>query len=89
MTLIPHRTVASQLAVQLRTDLKKGTWRGWLPSERVLSRTLQASRNTVRAALDQLKADKRFSELLLLRQSRLSVTPIPTKLFFAIVKLGA
>jgi hypothetical protein len=40
MTLIPHRTVASQLAVQLRTDLKKGTWRGWLPSERVLSRTL-------------------------------------------------
>lgn len=57
MTLIPHRTVASQLAVQLRGELAKGTWHGWLPSERVLSRTLQASRNTVRAALGQLKAD--------------------------------
>ncbi len=57
MTLIPHRTVASQLAVQLRAELEKGTWRGWLPSERVLSRTLQASRNTVRAALEQLKSD--------------------------------
>ncbi len=58
MTLIPHRTVASQIAVQLRAELEKGTWRGWLPSERVLSRTLQASRNTVRAALEQLKADR-------------------------------
>ena len=57
MTLIPHRTVASQLSVQLRAELEKGTWRGWLPSERVLSRTLQASRNTVRAALEQLKAE--------------------------------
>jgi DNA-binding LacI/PurR family transcriptional regulator len=57
MTLIPHRTVASQLAAQLRAELEKGTWRGWLPSERVLSRTLQASRNTVRAALEQLKAE--------------------------------
>ena len=57
MTLIPHRTVASQLAVELRAELEKGTWPGWLPSERVLSRTLQASRNTIRAALEQLKAD--------------------------------
>lgn len=57
MTLIPHRTVASQLAVQLRAELEKNTWRDWLPSERVLSRTLQASRNTVRAALEQLKSD--------------------------------
>ena len=57
MTLIPHSTVASQLAVELRAELEKGTWPGWLPSERVLSRTLQASRNTIRAALEQLKAD--------------------------------
>ncbi len=57
MTLIPHRTVASQIAAQLRAEVEKGTWRGWLPSERVLSRTVQASRNTVRAALEQLKAD--------------------------------
>ena len=39
--------------------------------------------------LDQLKADKRFSDLLLLRQSRLSVMPIPAKLFSAIVGMGA
>jgi predicted RNA-binding protein with PUA-like domain len=39
--------------------------------------------------LDQLKADKKFSDLLLLRQSRLSVMPIPAKLFSAIVRLGA
>ncbi|MCX6950799.1 MAG: substrate-binding domain-containing protein [Verrucomicrobia bacterium] len=57
MTLIPHRTVASQIAAQLRAELGKGTWNGWLPSERVLSRTVQASRNTVRAALEQLKGD--------------------------------
>ena len=38
--------------------------------------------------LDQLKSDKRFSELLLLRQSRLSVMPVPPKLFSAIVQLG-
>lgn len=56
MTLIPHRTVASQIAAQLRAEVEKGTWVGWLPSERALSHSLQASRNTVRAALDQLKA---------------------------------
>lgn len=57
MTLIPHRTVASQITLHLRAELEKGTWRGWLPSERTLSRTVQASRNTVRTALDQLKAE--------------------------------
>ena len=57
MTLIPHRTVASQIAAQLRAEITKGTLREWLPSERVLSRTVQASRNTVRAALEQLKAE--------------------------------
>jgi len=38
--------------------------------------------------LDQLKADKRFSDLLLLRQSRLSVMPVPPKIFSAIVAKG-
>lgn len=57
MTLIPHRTVASQIAAQLRAELGQGAWRGWLPSERVLSRAVRASRNTVRSALEQLKAD--------------------------------
>jgi predicted RNA-binding protein with PUA-like domain len=39
--------------------------------------------------LDQLKSDKKFSELLLLRQSRLSVMPVPPKLFSAIVRMGS
>ena len=57
MTLIPHRTVASQIAAQLRTEITKGTWSGWLPGERSLCETVQASRNTVRVALEQLKAE--------------------------------
>lgn len=57
MTLIPHRTVASQVANHIRAELAKGTWRGWLPGERALADTVQASRNTVRAALDQLKSE--------------------------------
>ncbi len=39
--------------------------------------------------LDQLKSDKKFSKLLLLRQSRLSVMPVPPKLFSAIVRMGS
>ena len=38
--------------------------------------------------LDQLKAEKKFSELLLLRQSRLSVMPVPAAPFQAILKMG-
>ncbi len=38
--------------------------------------------------LDQLKADRRFRDLLLLRQSRLSVMPVPPKIFSAILSLG-
>ena len=38
--------------------------------------------------LDQLKAEKKFSELLLLRQSRLSIMPVPAALFQAILKMG-
>jgi len=39
--------------------------------------------------LDQLKANKKFKELLLLRQSRLSVMPVPAPLFQAILKMGS
>ena len=38
--------------------------------------------------LDQLKADRRFQDLLLLRQSRLSVMPVPPKIFSAILLMG-
>lgn len=57
MTLIPHRTVASQIAVHLREEIAKGTWREWLPGERSLCQLAQASRNSVRAALEQLRAE--------------------------------
>ena len=57
MTLTPQRTVAGQLATQLRVDVRRGVWRTWLPSERALSQILQASRNSVRAALIQLKVE--------------------------------
>ena len=38
--------------------------------------------------LDHLKSDRRFRDLLLLRQSRLSVMPVPPKIFFAILSMG-
>ncbi len=38
--------------------------------------------------LDQLKADRHFRDLLLLRQSRLSVMPVPTKMFRVILTMG-
>jgi LacI family transcriptional regulator len=57
MTLIPHRTVASQVAQLLREEIVRGKWRGWLPGERELCETVRASRNTLRTALAQLKAE--------------------------------
>ncbi|HVU34406.1 MAG TPA: GntR family transcriptional regulator [Opitutaceae bacterium] len=57
MTLLPHRTVASQLTAQLRAEIRKGTWRGWLPAERSLAQLVHASRNTLRTALEQLVSE--------------------------------
>ena len=39
--------------------------------------------------LDQLKSDRRFRDLLLLRQSRLSVMPVPDPLYRLILQLGS
>ncbi len=57
MTLIPHRTVSSQISAHLRAEIEKGAWTDWLPSERALTHTLQASRNTVHAALERLRVE--------------------------------
>jgi len=57
MTLIPMRTVSSQVASELHGHISKGTWQEWLPSERVLCQQFQVSRSTLRSALLQLKHD--------------------------------
>lgn len=55
----------------------------WTSVELTADRPLQTP-----VTLDQLKADPRFHDLLLLRQSRLSVMPVAANLFQAILKLG-
>ena len=57
MTLVLQRTIAGQIATQMRLNIERGIWRKWLPSERQLGSLLQASRNSVRAGLSQLKLD--------------------------------
>lgn len=55
---IPRRqSLVSQTAAILREEILKGEWREWLPGERALCGSLQVSRNTLRAALAQLKRD--------------------------------
>jgi DNA-binding LacI/PurR family transcriptional regulator len=58
MTLLPHRTVASQVSEQLRLLIENGSLREWLPPERELSKTLQVGRDTLRLALAQLAQEK-------------------------------
>lgn len=57
MTLLARRTVASQIAAQLRSEIEKGTWRLWLPGERALCQIVQSNRKTIRAAIHELKAE--------------------------------
>lgn len=59
MPSLPQRhSLVSQTAAILREEIERGSWPEWLPGERVLCETLQVSRNTLRAALDQLKRDR-------------------------------
>jgi len=58
MRLAIHRpTLAEQAAEALREALREGAWIGKLPGERELSRQLDVSRPTLRAALDLLRRE--------------------------------
>ena len=57
MTLVPHRTVAAQIAALLRSEISRGRYGAFLPSERDLCLVVQSNRKTIRAAIQQLKAE--------------------------------
>src|SRR5262249_51447594 len=53
----PRLTIATQVVQMLRERLRRGEWEGSLPSEKSLSKQLQVSRETLRAALRQLQRE--------------------------------
>jgi len=58
METIPHRlSLVSQTVAFLQTKIASGQWQDRLPSERLLTGQLQVSRNTLRAALAQMRKD--------------------------------
>ncbi len=67
MLEIPRRiSFSSQIAAAIRKGIEEGTWADYLPGERRLCETFQASRPTVRAALRSLAKDGWFE----IRQGR-------------------
>ena len=58
----PRRVLlAEQVAQSIEQEIEAGRWREWLPSERTLQRVLNVSRQTVRAALERLRASRRIA----------------------------
>jgi len=58
MQLVPKRSsLVAQTAVILRDGIKAGLWNDCLPGELGLCRQLQASRVTLRAAVEQLQRE--------------------------------
>ncbi|MBL9203007.1 MAG: substrate-binding domain-containing protein [Opitutaceae bacterium] len=56
MPALPQRhSLVTQTVAILRREITTGTWRGWLPGERRLCALLRVSRNTLRAALEELQ----------------------------------
>jgi DNA-binding LacI/PurR family transcriptional regulator len=59
---LPQRqSLVAQTVAFLNAQIDSGQWRDWLPSERALCGLLQVSRNTLRAALAQLKKEGRIA----------------------------
>lgn len=58
---LPQRqSLVAQTVAFLNAQIENGEWRDWLPSERSLCELLQVSRNTLRAALAQMKKEGRI-----------------------------
>lgn len=58
---LPQRqSLVAQTIAFLNAQIESGEWREWLPSERSLCDLLQVSRNTLRAALAQMKKEGRI-----------------------------
>ncbi|MEO6873973.1 MAG: GntR family transcriptional regulator, partial [Opitutaceae bacterium] len=75
MLEIPRRiSLTSQIAAAIRKGIEEGVWEEYLPGERRLCETFQASRPTVRAALRALAKDGWF-EIRQGRRNRLRSKP--------------
>ena len=59
-TLPQRQSLVAQTVAFLNAQIENGEWRDWLPSERSLCELLQVSRNTLRAALAQMKTEGRI-----------------------------
>ncbi len=58
---LPQRqSLVAQTVSFLNAQIDAGAWRDWLPSERSLCELLQVSRNTLRAALAQMRTNGRI-----------------------------
>lgn len=61
---LPQRqSLVAQTIAYLSNQIATGEWRDWLPSERSLCQTLQVSRNTLRAALQQMADESRIERI--------------------------
>ena len=82
---LPQRnSLVAQTVAFLRAQIDSGEWSEWLPNERLLSQHLQVSRNTLRAALVQLKSEEVIRPVhgagnLILGKSRRGVPPLPSR----------
>ncbi len=61
---LPQRqSLVAQTVAFLNTQIEAAVWRDWLPSERSLCELLQVSRNTLRAALAQMRQEGRIKSV--------------------------